>query len=43
MRRQSCHTAAEEPEGVRERPFTEEAQEVLEPRERNWWRRWLGG
>ena len=33
-------TAAEEPEGVRERPFTEEAQEGSE--RRSWWRRWFG-
>ena len=36
-------TAAEEPEGVRERPFTEDAQEAAQPRsERSWWRRWFG-
>jgi hypothetical protein len=32
---------AEEPEGIEERPFTEEAQEA--PERRSWWRRMFGG
>jgi hypothetical protein len=41
--RDSPQTTAEDAEGARERPFTEEAQETAEPRpERSWWRRWFG-
>ena len=36
-------TTTEGPEGSRERPFTEVAQEAAEARSgRSWWRRWFG-
>jgi excisionase family DNA binding protein len=38
--RESPIEPAEEPEGARERPFTEEAQEA--PERRSWWRRFFG-
>ena len=38
--RDAPQTTAEDAEGPRERPFTEEAQEGTQPR--SWWRRWFG-
>jgi hypothetical protein len=38
--REPPRTTAEEPEGTRERPFTEVAQEAAQPR--SWWRRFFG-
>lgn len=39
--RESARTGAEEPEGVGERPFTEEVHGA--PERRSWWRRMFGG